>query len=83
MAAMPARRPSRMTRMRVDWVLLDAAESSGVRIGDLLSADAGGLPTYRVLALQDGRAWLRDEAHGVDLISPLGRFRWKIAPSTS
>jgi hypothetical protein len=67
--------------MRVDWVLLDSAAPSSVKVGDLVSAEAGGLPTYRVLALQDGRAWLRDEEHSADMISPVGRFRWKAAPS--
>jgi hypothetical protein len=67
--------------MRVDWIFVDSATPDSVRVGDLVSADAGGLPTYRILALQDGRAWLRDEEHKSDLISPLGRFRWKAALS--
>ena len=67
--------------MRVDWILLDDPASGALRVGDLVSAEAGGLPTYRILDLRDGRAWLRDEAHNADLISPVGRFRWKAAPS--
>ena len=67
--------------MRVDWVFLDCAAPGAVRVGDMVSAEAGGLPTYRVLALQAGRAWLRDEERQSDLISPLDRFRWKAAPS--
>ena len=67
--------------MRVDWILLDTDFPGAVRVGDLVSAEAGGLPTYRVLALKDGRAWLRDEEHSADMISPLGRFRWKAAPA--
>jgi hypothetical protein len=47
-----------------------------------VSAEAGGLPVYRVLKLEDGRAWLRDEEHNADMISPLGRFRWKAAQPT-
>ena len=63
--------------MRVDWVLLDEGGMDGVRIGDLVSAEAGGLPTYRVVALKDGRAWLRDQHTGADRISPLSCFHWK------
>jgi hypothetical protein len=67
--------------MRVDWIFVDSATVDSVQVGDLVSAEAGVMPTYRVLALQDGRAWLRDEEHSADMISPLGRFRWKAAPS--
>ena len=67
--------------MRVDWVFVDVGATDSVHVGDLVSAEAGGLPTYRVLALQEGRVWLRDEDHNADMISPLGRFRWKAAPS--
>ncbi|HKT53255.1 MAG TPA: hypothetical protein VJP88_02305 [Caulobacteraceae bacterium] len=63
--------------MRVDWILLDVAEPGALAIGDLVSADAGGLPTYRVMGLEDGRAWLRDEGRGMDCISPVSRFHWK------
>ena len=68
--------------MRVDWVFVDSASADCVEVGDLVSAEAGGLPTYIVLAVQEGRAWLRDVEHRSDLISPLGRFRWKAASPT-
>jgi hypothetical protein len=68
--------------MRVDWIFVDSAEADSVRVGDLVSAEAGVMPTYRVLAVQDGRAWLRDVEHRSDLISPLGRFRWKASSPT-
>ena len=67
--------------MRVDWLFVAGEAASLVQVGDLVSAEAGGLPSYRVLKLEDGRAWLRDEDHNADLISPIGRFRWKAAPS--
>jgi hypothetical protein len=70
-----------MKTMRVDWILMDAAATGAIDIGDLVSADAGGLPTYRVMALEDGRAWLRDEARGMDCISPVSRFHWKACPA--
>jgi hypothetical protein len=53
-------------------------ERCGVQIGDLVSSDAGGLPIYRVLALQDQRTWLRDERSGRDHIAPLSSLRWKL-----
>jgi hypothetical protein len=65
--------------MQIDWVFLEEAERGEVNVGDMISAEAGGMPTYRVLALRDGRAWLRDEVRGADLISPLSRFHWKAA----
>ena len=67
--------------MRVDWLFVAGDAAALIQVGDLVSAEAGGLPTYRVLSLEDGRAWLRDEEHSADMISPIGRFRWKAAPS--
>jgi len=64
--------------MRVDWVLLDDAAQREVRVGDLVSVEAGGAPTWRVLKLTDGRAWLRDEVLGMDCVSPLSQFHWKV-----
>ena len=63
--------------MRVDWVLLDEAAQAGVRIGDVVSVEAGGMPTWRVMKLADGRAWLREEHSQADCIAPLSRFHWK------
>ena len=67
--------------MRVDWLFVAGDAEAMIQVGDRVSAEAGGLPTYRVLALEDGRAWLRDEEHSADMISPIGRFRWKAAPA--
>ena len=63
--------------MRVDWVLLDEAAQLDVRVGDLVSVEAGGMPTYRVIRLADGRAWLRDDERRFDCIAPLSAFHWK------
>lgn len=68
--------------MRLDWILVDKSAVDAVQVGDRVSAEAGGLPVYRVLKLQDGRAWLRDEDRSADMISPLNRFHWKAASST-
>jgi hypothetical protein len=63
--------------MRVDWELLDEAARREVAVGDLVSVEAGGAPTWRVLKLTDGRAWLRDETRQMDCISAIEQFHWK------
>ena len=63
--------------MRVDWVLLNEAAQARVQVGDVVSVEAGGAPTYRVLRLDDGRAWLRDENRQMDCIASLSQFHWK------
>ena len=62
--------------MRVDWVLLDQAAQAAVQVGDLVSVEAGGAPTWRVLKVTDGRAWLRDDIRRLDCIAPLAEFHW-------
>jgi hypothetical protein len=63
----------------VDWVLLDPAATSAVQVGDLVSKEPGGMPTYKVVALEDGRAWLRDGEHERLWLLPLTVFQWKAA----
>ena len=63
--------------MRLNWVLLDRNERDGVQVGDLVSAAAGGLPVYRVLSAENGRALLRDEQRQCERVSPLSQFHWK------
>ena len=63
--------------MRVDWVLLDEAAQAQVGVGDRVSVEAGGAPTWRVLRMADGRAWLRDDVSRIDCIAPLSQFHWK------
>ncbi len=58
------------------WNIIDR---DGIAPGDLVSAEAGGLPVYRVLALQDRRLWLREERSGRDHILPADAMRWKLA----
>ncbi len=67
----------------IDWVYLDYADRRGVQVGDTVCTDAGGMPTYRVLAITDGRAWLRDERDESDHLMPLTRFLWKASPDSS
>ena len=62
----------------IDWVLV---ANDGVRVGDLVSTDAGGMPIYRVIAVDGGQAWLRGERDRAIRKAPLHRFHWKAASS--
>ena len=66
-----------MTRAAFEWVLLDHAARDPVTVGDLVCADAGGMPAFRVIALDDSRVWLRDDNHPFDWVLPLTGFQWK------
>ena len=66
--------------MRVDWVLLDEVAQATLRVGDLVSVEAGGMPFYRVMRLDGDRAWLRDTERGFDCIAPVSLFHWKALP---
>ena len=59
----------------IDWVYFDGGDAVGP--GDLLSADAGGMPIYQVISRANGRAWLRDLRDGTDHVAPLHDFHWK------
>ncbi len=59
------------------WI---AIERSALKAGDLVSAEAGGLPIYRVVSLQDQETQLREERTGRDHIAPLASLHWKLAP---
>jgi hypothetical protein len=63
----------------VDWSLLDHTAREPVRVGDMVSTDAGGMPIYRVLAVAPGRALLADEHHSAPRDMPLTTFRWRAA----
>ncbi|MDB5424992.1 MAG: hypothetical protein JWQ29_2408 [Phenylobacterium sp.] len=61
----------------VDWALLDHAAREPVRVGDMVSADAGGMPIYRVMAFEGGRALLAGERQSPARHMPLDAFRWR------
>jgi hypothetical protein len=63
--------------MRVDWELLDERAQRYVEVGDLVSVEAGGAPTLRVMRLDGARAWVRDERTELDMVAPLSQFHWK------
>ncbi|HEV7386536.1 MAG TPA: hypothetical protein VGN89_16750 [Phenylobacterium sp.] len=61
----------------VYWSLLDDAAAEPVKVGDMVSADAGGLPIYRVMALEPGRAWVATVMGAPARAMPLAGFRWR------
>ncbi len=61
---------------QIEWVHLD--DPTAVSIGDIVSAEAGGLPLYRVMALAEGAAELSDEMDR-RWVLPLVGFQWKAA----
>jgi hypothetical protein len=65
-----------MPMSAVDWVLL-AGEAP--QVGDLVSADAGGMPIYRVVRIADGQAWVQADGQPQAQAAPLSRFHWKAA----
>jgi hypothetical protein len=66
----------------IDWQYLDVPSENSIGVGERVSAEAGGLPIYRVMALSDGRAWLREEQGGIDRVAPLSAFHWKACGAT-
>lgn len=62
----------------IQWTLLDPAAPEPVRIGDVVSAEPGGMPIYRVKALDGDRVRLDDERHA-ERVLPLSIFRWRAA----
>ncbi|MGA2951872.1 MAG: hypothetical protein ABSD80_06525 [Caulobacteraceae bacterium] len=64
---------------QIDWQFMDSDAARTVREGDIVSAAAGGLPIYKVMNLEGGRAWLRDIDTGADQVTPLTLFHWKAA----
>ncbi len=58
------------------WARLGEGEAA---VGDLVSAEAGGLPTYRVVGVEGGRLWMREAQSGRDHIAPLAAMCWKMA----
>ncbi len=59
----------------LQWVL---SNQDDVHVGDVVSADAGGMPIYKVMAILGREAVLEDEQHG-SVRAPLERFPWKAA----
>lgn len=63
---------------RLAWTLLNHAAERPVEVGDLVSAEPGGMPIYRVVAVDGSHVRLQDERHPAQEL-PLERFRWRSA----
>jgi hypothetical protein len=61
----------------LDWAPLDHRAEQPVAVGDLVSAEAGGMPIYRVMAFEEGRAWVATGQGAPARAMPLEGFRWK------
>jgi hypothetical protein len=59
----------------VEWIL---SSQDDVHVGDVVSADAGGMPIYTVVAIDEDEAVFEDEHHEA-VRAPLNRFPWKAA----
>jgi hypothetical protein len=67
-----------MTGSAIEWIHLDLAAPDALRVGDVVSAAAGGLPTYRIVALAEQEAWVHDDDHAAIRLLPINRMHWKI-----
>ena len=50
-------------------------EGGSVAPGDIVRTGPNREPRYRVIAVSDGKAWIRGLARGRDFVVPLGRLR--------
>jgi hypothetical protein len=46
-----------------------------IRPGDVIRRGMNRCPDYRVIAVSNGRAWVRDVQYGTDAVVPLEDFR--------
>jgi hypothetical protein len=60
----------------VEWVPL---HKDAVSVGDLVSTEAGGMPIYRIVAVEDGKAWVQGDRRPTTEVMLLDRFHWKAA----
>ena len=63
----------------IDWTPMSGADE--VKVGDVVSAEAGGMPIFHVVALDGLRAWLGGERGGEARLMPLSDFRWRGHPA--
>ncbi len=62
----------------VEWSFIDRDARTPLLRGDLVSAEAGGLPVYEVVEVSDGRVWLRDAQSRRDYVLPRNSVRWRM-----
>lgn len=61
----------------IEWEYLDRNAVRSLEAGALVSADAGGMPIYRVIRIDADRAWLRNVRDDSDRETPLSDFHWR------
>ncbi len=61
----------------VEWIPLDRG---ALEAGDAVSADAGGMPVYHVVAVRDGQAWVQGDGRPAPTPVPLSRLHWMARP---
>lgn len=66
-----------MASAAINWELLDHGADRPVRVGDIVSVEAGGMPIFRVVGLAGTKAWLDDEMGRVRRLTTLDGFRWR------
>jgi hypothetical protein len=66
-----------MTLHHLTWAPLDHSAREPVHVGDLVSADAGGMPIYSVVAVEEGRAWVAARQGAPARAMPLDGLRWR------
>lgn len=66
-----------MAEAAIRWELLDHSAERPVQVGDVVSAEAGGMPIFRVVGLAGSKAWLDDELGRVRRLVSLDGFRWR------
>ncbi len=64
-----------MERSAQRWVTVGRG---ALTVGDRVSAEAGGLPIYRVVQVRDERVWLREERTGRDCLMSAAGLRWRL-----
>jgi len=53
----------------------DQTEAEEIGIGDVVRMGANLAPEYKVVAISDGKAWVRNVQSGQDALAPLTRCR--------
>ncbi len=66
-----------MDAATIDWQSIDDHQAPSLGIGEIVSAEAGGMPIYQVMGLVGGAAWLRDVETGGDRVMPLSALHWR------
>ncbi|MBL8773917.1 MAG: hypothetical protein JNK30_21205 [Phenylobacterium sp.] len=67
-----------MAGSAIHWELLDHGADRPVEIGDAVSAEAGGMPIWRVVGFAGSKAWLDDERGATRWLTSLEPFRWRL-----